>query len=70
MYQDAKGQRLTLYISAQKAENHDTAFRFSQQDRVAVFYWVDRDYGYALSGEIEREALLRVANAVYKQLNP
>jgi anti-sigma factor RsiW len=70
MYQDARGQRLTLYVSAQKGESHDTAFRFSQEDRVAVFYWVDRDYGYALSGEIGREALLTVANAVYKQLNP
>ena len=70
MYQDAKGQRLTLYVSAQKGEGHDTAFRFSQEDRISVFYWVDHDYGYALSGEIGREALLRVANAVYKQLNP
>ncbi|MBI4291826.1 MAG: anti-sigma factor [Betaproteobacteria bacterium] len=70
MYQDAKGQRLTLYISAQRREGLDTAFRFSQEDRVSVFYWVDRNYGYALSGEIGREALLRVANTVYRQLNP
>lgn len=70
MYQDARGQRLTLYVSAQQGEARDTAFRFSQEDRVSVFYWVDRHYGYALSGEIRREALLAVANTVYKQLNP
>jgi anti-sigma factor RsiW len=70
MYQDAKGQRLTLYVSAQKREGRDTAFRFSQENRVSVFYWVDRSYGYALSGEIEREALLKVANSIYRQLNP
>jgi len=70
MYQDAKGQRLTLYISAQKRGGHDTAFRFSQEDRISVFYWIDRNYGYALSGEIGRDALLNVANTVYKQLNP
>ncbi|MBI2318629.1 MAG: anti-sigma factor [Betaproteobacteria bacterium] len=70
MYQDAKGQRVTLYVAAQKRDGRDTAFRFSQEDRVSVFYWVDRNYGYALSGEIRREALLRVANSVYKQLNP
>lgn len=69
MYQDAKGQRLTLYCSAQKGEGRDTAFRFSQEDRVAVFYWVDHHYGYALSGEIGRDALLAVANSVYKQLD-
>jgi anti-sigma factor RsiW len=70
MYQDARGQRLTLYVSRQKGEPRDTAFRFSQEDRVSVFYWVDGNYGYALSGEIKRDQLLQVAEVVYKQLNP
>ena len=70
MYQDTKGQRLTLYVTAQKSEGSDTAFRFSQEERVSVFYWVDHNYGYALSGEIGRDALLAVASSVYKQLNP
>jgi len=70
MYQDARGQRLTLYVSHQKGEPRDTAFRFSQEDRVSVFYWVDGNFGYALSGEVRREQLLRVAEVVYKQLNP
>jgi len=50
MYQDARGQRLTLYVSRQRGEPRDTAFRFSQEDRVSVFYWVDGNFGYALSG--------------------
>jgi anti-sigma factor RsiW len=70
MYQDARGQRLTLYVSRQKGEPRDTAFRFSQEGRVSVFYWVDGNYGYALSGEVQRAQLLRVADVVYKQLNP
>lgn len=70
MYQDGRGQRLTLYISKQRGEPRDTAFRFSQEDRVSVFYWVDGDYGYALSGEVKRDQLLQVAEVVYKQLNP
>jgi len=70
MYQDAKGQRLTIYVSSQKGETADTAFRFAQEGRVSVFYWIDRHYGYALSGEMGREALLSLANVVYKQLNP
>jgi len=70
MYQDARGQRLTLYVSRQRGEPRDTAFRFSQEDRVAVFYWVDGNFGYALSGEVRREQLLKVAEVVYKQLNP
>jgi anti-sigma factor RsiW len=70
MYQDARGQRLTLYVSTQKGEGRDTAFRFSQEDRVSVFYWIDHNYGYALSGEIKRDALLTLATAVYQQLSP
>jgi anti-sigma factor RsiW len=70
MYQDARGQRLTLYVSRQRGEPRDTAFRFSQEDRVSVFYWVDGNFGYALSGEVRREQLLKVADVVYKQLNP
>lgn len=70
MYQDAKGQRITLYVSLRDAEPRDTAFRFSQEDKVAVFYWIDGKLGYALSGEMDRASLLAVATVVYRQLNP
>lgn len=70
MFQDARGTRLTLYVSTLRGDPRETAFRFSQEDKVAVFYWFDGKYGYAISGEVSREALLNVANVVYKQLNP
>jgi anti-sigma factor RsiW len=70
MYQDAKGLRLTLYVRVDAASSRETAFRFAQEKNVRVFYWVDQKLGYALSGELEKNELLRVANAVYKQLNP
>ena len=37
---------------------------------MSVFYWVDGHLGYTLSGELERAALLRIADVVYRQLNP
>jgi len=70
MYQDAKGLRLTLYVRADTSEARETAFLFAQEKNVGVFYWVDQELGYAVSGEVEKAELLRVANAVYKQLNP
>ena len=70
MYQDAKGQRITLYISIRDAEPRDTAFRFSQEDKVAVFYWIDGNLGYALSADMDRAKLLTIATSVYRQLNP
>jgi anti-sigma factor RsiW len=70
MYQDAKGQRLTLYVRANPEDTRETAFRFAQEKNVGVFYWLDGKLGYALSGELEKAELLRVATAVYRQLNP
>jgi anti-sigma factor RsiW len=37
---------------------------------VAVFYWLDRRLSYALSGELPKEELLKVANTIYQRLNP
>lgn len=70
MYQDVRGRRLTLYVRSDAAENHDTAFRFAQEAGVSVFYWMDGPLGYALSGELEQTELLKLASAVYRQLNP
>jgi len=70
MFQAANGQRLTLYVRVAATSASETAFRYSQERGVSVFYWLDGRFGYALSGEIEKSELLRVANVVYRQLNP
>jgi len=70
MYQDARGNRLTLYVRTTADGNRETAFRYAKEDKVGVFYWVDGTFGYALTGEIERPQLLRVAESVYRALNP
>jgi anti-sigma factor RsiW len=70
MYQEASGRRLTLYIRTDPSSERETAFRYSQQGKVAVFYWLDRRLSYALSGELPKEELLKVANTIYQRLNP
>lgn len=70
MYEDQQGQRLTLYVSSVGGEAGDTAFRYAKERNVDVFYWVDRNWGYALSGAVGRERMLEFSNAIYKQLNP
>ena len=70
MFQDGNGRRLTLYVRSGARDRRETAFRFAQERGVSVFYWLDGKFGYALSGEIDKAALLRVAEAVYQQLNP
>lgn len=70
MYQDARGQRLTLYVRKDAQQSGETAFRYARENGIGVFYWLDGRFGYALSGEMEKPDLLRIATAVYQQLNP
>lgn len=70
MFEDGSGQRLTLYVRNGAGDGEETAFRYAQERGVSVFYWVDRKFGYAISGEIDKSDLLRVANVAYQQLNP
>jgi anti-sigma factor RsiW len=70
MYQDGKGQRLTLYIRVNPDASRETAFLFAQERNIGVFYWLDHKLGYALSGEVGKPELLRVATSVHRQLNP
>jgi anti-sigma factor RsiW len=71
MYQSPRGVRVTLYVRTEVAGNRETAFRYAREGNVGVFYWIDRKMGYALSsGDVSKEDLLNVANAVYRQLNP
>ncbi|MEO6147269.1 MAG: anti-sigma factor [Sulfuriferula sp.] len=68
MYENPAGQRITLYLRNMAQPTPETAFRFAEQDGIATFYWVDMDWGYALSGNLPRATLLNVANSVYQQL--
>lgn len=68
MYQDASGKRLTMYVTPPHKGEPITAFRFAREGPVSVFYWIDDDCGWAISGEIDKAALARVASSVYKQV--
>jgi len=71
MYQSDKGRRLTLYMRAESRPHRETAFRYVRENNVGVFYWIDRDRGYAIaSADLTREELLRIATQVYKQIEP
>ncbi|KQR74288.1 transcriptional regulator [Burkholderia sp. Leaf177] len=68
MYHDAKGERITLCISHRKISSDTTAFKLYQDGSVNVFYWIDGDFGYAVSGAIDRKVLLELSHDVYSQL--
>lgn len=74
MYQNGKGERVTLYVGAVDgakagtASTAETAFSFTSEAGTSSFYWVDQGFGYALAGRLSRPDLLALAETVYKQL--
>jgi anti-sigma factor RsiW len=71
MYQCKNGTRVTLYVRSDMTSQRSTAFRYTREGSVDVYYWVDSKLGYAVSsGDISKENLLNVANTAYQQLNP
>jgi anti-sigma factor RsiW len=71
MFQNAAGERITLYVGAlddPRPATGETAFRFGAEGPVATFYWVDQGFGYALAGKQPRQRLLVLAEHVYRQL--
>ncbi|MGJ4748771.1 hypothetical protein ACQV5M_20590, partial [Leptospira sp. SA-E8] len=81
MYQNGRGERITLYLGStpanlpgvnsphsSEAQERGTEFRYVQENKVSSFYWIDQAQAYALSGTLGREQLLRLAQVVHQQL--
>lgn len=68
MYEDGGGKRLTLYVAKERAGKQETAFRYTQEKDLSVFYWIDGQLGYALSASLPKQELGKIADAVYAQL--
>jgi anti-sigma factor RsiW len=68
MYENAEKQRLTLQWRRNDASVEETAFRYAVENGVGVFYWIETDCSYALSGRVDKAQLLAIARVVYGQL--
>jgi anti-sigma factor RsiW len=74
MYENADKERLSLQVRRQSPLGRkapgtgEAAFRYAIENGVGVFYWIDDDCGYAISGALDRAQLLTVAQVVFGQL--
>lgn len=66
MYQDEMKRRVTVYLRKPE-QGASTAFRFEQQGKLGMFYWVEEGAGYALVGELPKDTLLALAKSIYDQ---
>lgn len=69
MYENADGDRLTLYVAvfAPGATPAGAEFRLLQQDGRTTLYWADGEFGYALSAQPSVQ-LQPLAQRVHEQL--
>jgi anti-sigma factor RsiW len=65
MYQNGKGERLTLYLRS--GVGGETAFRYREDAGIGAFYWSDQGFGYAIAAKADRDVLMRIAELVYQQ---
>lgn len=67
MYENDQGNRLTFYARLEHQET-PTAFRFESEGDIAAFTWIDQDLSYVITGRTDRERLLAIAEAIYRQV--
>jgi anti-sigma factor RsiW len=73
MFQNTEGQRITLYLGAidqktDKVDQDETGFLYESDGHISSSYWFEEGFGCALSGQINREKLIALANVVYQQM--
>jgi anti-sigma factor RsiW len=69
MYETAEGRRATLYWAPDTTRARETELLYTEARRVRVFYWIDRECGYAVaSAELSKDELARVAQIAHEQL--
>jgi anti-sigma factor RsiW len=66
MFEDQAKKRLTLFLVADGAPG-ESGFRIEEHGGILTCYWIDRDFGFAIAGEIERDKAMQLAEAIYDQ---
>lgn len=68
MYQNASGQRLTLYVSSERAATQQGDVHYAKEGSVNVYYWFYDKYGYAMSADVDKARLEPLAASACQQL--
>lgn len=67
LYEDAKGERISLYVTAESSETSKGTYAAEAGGPEAV-YWLDKGYACAVVGSLPPERLSDVAKSAYGQL--
>jgi anti-sigma factor RsiW len=68
MYQNAAGDRLTLFVARIAATGVDVPIRAAHREPYRAFYWVDDDMACVLTGHVDDTTLATIARDAYQQV--
>jgi anti-sigma factor RsiW len=67
LYEDAKGNRISIYVTAEGEQKAKGIYKDENADASAV-YWLDKGWGCAVVGTLPQQELLDVGRKAYRQL--
>ena len=67
LYEDAKGDRISIYVTAEGEEKSKGIYKLETGGASAV-YWLDEGWGCAVVGTLPQDQLLDVGKKAYRQL--
>ena len=68
MYEDAAGERVTIYARARSRTDKAEALHYARDRGFEIAHWTDERMSYAITGKLERERLQQVAGSALNQL--
>lgn len=67
MFEDANRKRITIFFSSDPS-NHETALQVERKGDLIACYWLDGTLGFVVAGEMDLDAMMKLANEIYEQL--
>lgn len=67
MFEDQNRKRITVFLTSHPT-NTETAIRVEVQGPLIACYWLDGKLGFVVAGEMDRAAMMKLADVIYEQL--
>ncbi len=67
MYEDANKKRLSIFLASNPTERDDS-IHVSEKDKFVSCYWADHDLAMAITGEMSKDEMMKLAQTVYDMM--
>jgi anti-sigma factor RsiW len=68
MYEDSNKKRLTVFVQSNPGGEDDETIRVREKGAVISCYWAEHKLAMALTGDLPRDDMMKLAQEVYEQM--